>query len=108
IIIVWLFPLTTNTRNRIAIRKLLHLPLSLKELFAIRLITLLIPPYVWIVLAGSLAICYPIIRTPNPIAGVIAALLFIAFAGFTGLAIAQLLSLSAWRRILFAALVLSG
>jgi hypothetical protein len=105
---VWLFPLTTTTRNRIAIRKLLHLPLSLKELFAIRLITLLIPPYTWIVLAGSLAIGYPIIRAQNPAAGVIAALLFIAFSGFTGLTIAQLLSLSAWRRFFFAVLLLSG
>jgi hypothetical protein len=108
IFFVWLFPLTTSTRNGIAIRKLLHLPLSLKELFAIRLMTLLIPPYAWIVLAGSLAICFPIIRAQNPIAGVIAALLFIAFSGFTGLAIAQLLSLRVWRRLLFAALVLSG
>jgi len=108
ILFVWLFPLTTSTRNRLAIRKLLHLPLSLKELFAIRLITLLIPPYAWIVVAGSLAICYPLVAAQNPIAGVIAALLFIAFSGFTGLTIAQLLSLSAWRRLLFAALVLSG
>ena len=79
IFFVWLFPLTSNTRSRLAIRKLLHLPLSLNELFAIRLTTLFIPPYTWIILGGSLAICYPIIRTQNPAAGVIAALLFIAF-----------------------------
>jgi hypothetical protein len=108
IFFVWLFPLTSNTRNRIAIRKLLHLPLTLKELFAIRLITLLLPPYTWIILGGSLAICYPIIRAGNSAAGVIAALLFIVFSGCTGLAIAQLLSMRAWRGIFFASLVLSG
>lgn len=104
----WLFPLPSNPRGRLALRKLLHLPLRLKELFAIRLITLLIPPYTWIVLCGSLAICYPIVRAQNRAAGLLAGLLFIVFSGFTGLTIAQLLSLRYWRRIFFAALVLSG
>lgn len=108
IFFVWLFPLTSNARNSITARKLLHLPLSVKELFAIKLITLFIPPYTWIIAGGSLAIFYPIIRAQNPAAGVIAGLLFIVFSGFTGLTIAQLLSLRAWRRLFFATLVLSG
>jgi hypothetical protein len=108
IFFVWLFPLTSNTRNNIATRKLLHLPLTLRELFAIRLIALLIPPYAWIILAGSLAVCYPILRTPNPAAGVISACVFIVFSALTGMTIAQLLSMPWWRKLFLAALVWSG
>ena len=72
------------------------------------MITLLIPPYTWIILGGSLAICYPIIRAQNAAAGVIGALVFTAFAGLTGLTIAQLLSLSSWRKLFFAVLVFSA
>lgn len=108
IFLVWMFPLTSNARTSISTRKLLHLPLTLKELFGIRLITLLIPPYAWIILGGSLAICYPIIRAQNPVAGVAAAFLFIVFSALTGLTVAQLLSISLWRKLFFVALVLSG
>ena len=108
IFLVWLFPLTSNARHISTTRKLLHLPLSVKELFAIKLIALFIPPYTWIIAGGSLAILYPIIRAPNPGEGVIAGLLFIAFCGLTGLTIAQLLSLSPWRKLFFAALVCSS
>lgn len=108
IFFVWLFPLTSNARNNIATRKLLHLPLRLKELFAIRLFTLLIPPYAWIILAGSLAICYPILRTRNPAAGVIAAGVFVVFSALIGVTIAQLLSMAWWRRLFLVVLILSG
>jgi hypothetical protein len=108
IFFVWLFPLTSNARNSIITRKLLHLPLPVRELFAIKLIALFLPPYTWLIAVGSLAILYPIIRAANPTPGVIAGFLFIVFSGFTGLTIAQLLSLSVWRRLFFAALVCSG
>jgi hypothetical protein len=108
IFFVWMFPLTTSARTNLTIRKLLHLPLTLKELFAIKATTLLMPPYAWIIIGGSLAICYPIIRARNPTAGVLAALVFIAFSALTGLTVAQLLSLSAWRKFFFAALLLAG
>lgn len=108
IFLAWMFPLASNSRTSISIRKLLHLPLTLKELFGIRLITLLIPPYAWVILGGSLAICYPIIRAQNPVAGVTAALLFIVFSALTGLTVAHLLSIRFWRKLFFVALVLSG
>ncbi|MDQ2920162.1 MAG: hypothetical protein M3R52_00895 [Acidobacteriota bacterium] len=108
IFLVWMFPLLSNARTSISTRKLLHLPLTHLELFAIRLITLLIPPYSWVILGGSLAVCYPIIRAQNPLAGVIAACFFIVFSALTGLTIAQLLSISALRKLFFVALVLSG
>jgi hypothetical protein len=105
---VWLFPLASSARAGISTRKLQHLPLTHIELFAIRVITLLFPPYAWVILAGSLAICYPIIGARNPVAGVVAALLFIAFSVLTGITIAQLLSISLFRKLLLGILILSG
>src|ERR1700687_4243002 len=58
------------------------------------------------VVAGSLAICYPLAHAPGTWAAIAAALLFIAMSCSTGLAIAHLLSIAAWRRLLFAGLVL--
>ena len=108
IFLVWMFPLASNARTSISTRKLLHLPLTLKDLFVIRLITLLIPPYSWVIFGGSLAICYPIIRAQNPVAGLAAAFFFIIFSALTGLTIALLLSIGFWRKLFFVALVLSG
>jgi hypothetical protein len=108
IFLVWMFPLASSARTGSSTRKLLHLPLTHIELFAIRVTTLLFPPYTWVILAGSLAICYPIIRAKNPVAGVIAALLFIAFSALTGVTLAQLLSFSLFRKLSLGALMLSG
>jgi hypothetical protein len=108
IFLVWMFPLARGARTSFSTRKLLHLPLTLKELFGIRLITLLIPPYSWIILGGSLAICYPIARAENPVAGVVAALLFIVISALTGLTVAHLLSISVFRKLFLGALVFSG
>jgi hypothetical protein len=108
IFLVWMFPLVNNARTNISTRKLLHLPLSRIELFCIRLVALLFPPFSWLILAGSLAICYPITRARNPVAGVIAACLFIGFSALTGVTLAQLLSLSVFRKLFFAVLILGG
>ena len=99
IFLVWLFPMVSNSRQTLASRKWLHLPLSLKERFLVRAISLLIPPSAWLVIAGSLAICYPLARARNPIAGIVAGLLFIAMAWLTGLTIAHLLNYAGWRRV---------
>ncbi|HSS19803.1 MAG TPA: hypothetical protein VLL54_06990 [Pyrinomonadaceae bacterium] len=108
IFVVWLFPLTSNARINIATRKLLHLPLSASERFAIKLLNFFIPPYAWVIAIGSLAICYPTIYAPHPLGGILAALLFVAFSMFTGITIAQLLSLAIWRKLFFAILLLAG
>jgi hypothetical protein len=108
IFLVWMFPLVNNARTNISTRRLLHLPLSHIELFCIRLITLLFPPFSWLILAGSFGICYPITRARNPVAGISAACLFISFSALTGVSIGQLLSLSVFRKLFFAALILGG
>jgi hypothetical protein len=106
----WL--VTTNGREQssVATRRWLHLPLSLKELFAIRAVSLLIPPMAWLILLGSLAICYPLAHAPHPLMGMVAALLFITMSGFVGLTTAHLLSMSFWRKVLGAGalILLSG
>ena len=99
IFLVWLFPLASNARETLASRKWLHLPLSLKERFIVRTVSLLMPPSAWLVIAGSLAICYPLAHARNPGAGIVAGLLFIAMAWLTGLTIAHLLNNAAWRRL---------
>src|SRR6185312_7652069 len=51
----WVVAFLTRDLNDDCWRRARSLPLSLKELFAVRLASLLMPPYAWIVLAGSLA-----------------------------------------------------
>jgi len=108
IFVAWLFLPIGFSRPIISSRELLHLPLSPKELFAIRIVSLLMMPYSLMVAAASLAICYPLAHAPEPLAAIAAALLFIAMSCSTGLAIAHLLSMAAWRRLLFAVLVLAS
>lgn len=101
VFLVWLFPLATNRRETLGSPKWLHLPLSLKERFLVRAISMLLPPSAWLALAGSVAILYPLANARNPGAGVIAGLLFIATAWLTGLTIAHLLNSATWRLLLW-------
>lgn len=103
IFVAWLFPLASNARASLATRTWLHLPLSLKERFIVRMVSLLMPPFAWMVLLGSLAICYPLSHARNPLAGILAGLLFIATSWFAGLAIAHLLSIAIWRKVFWVA-----
>ncbi len=105
IFLVWLFPLASNARETFASRKWLHLPLSLKERFIVRTVSLLMPPSAWLVIAGSLAICYPLAHARNPVAGIVAGFLFIAIAWLTGLTVAHLLNSAAWRTLFWIAAV---
>ena len=105
IFLAWMFPLTDGGRGSLATRRWLHLPLSLKELFRVRVISVLMPPSSWLVIAGSLAICYPLVHIKRPFVGIVAALLFIAMSGFTGLTVSHLISVALWRRVLAAGAV---
>ena len=110
IFLVWLlFPVTGGGQATVASRRWLHLPLSLKDLFRIRIVSLLMPPSSWLIIAASLTICYPLALARSPFAGIVAALLFIAAAGLIGLTISHLISIVFWRRLLvMAATALSG
>ena len=107
IFFAWMFPMLTTPHLSITTQNLRHLPLSLRELFAIRTTSLFVPLSSWLLVVGSLAICLPLARTPNPIAGIIALLLFMTFSLGTGMTIAQLMNLAGWRRF-FAGLAVTG
>ena len=100
IFIAWLFPLAVSYETNVATRRWLHLPLSLKELFRLRIISLLMPPSSWLVVAASVLICYPLAHAERPFAGIVAALLFIAASGLSGLTASHLISIAFWRRVL--------
>jgi len=99
ILLVWLFPLMSNARLSVTTRAIRHLPLSLKQLFIIKSVSLLIPPFAWIVVGASLGISYSLLHAPNPLPGISAALLFILLSWLTGLTVAQLMSIAFWRTV---------
>ncbi len=106
IFLTWLFPLAGSRRDTIASRKWLHLPLTLREQFMIRAASLLLAPSAWLLVAGSLAISYPLAHAPYPFTGIVGGLLFIAIAWLTGLTIAHLLHSTVWRRVLWIVLLI--
>lgn len=101
ILVTWLLlPLAAGDRG-VLLRRTLHLPLSRMDLFALGTLSLLISPLSWITVAASLAIIYPMAHAPNGVAAIIAASCFLALSGSAGLAMTHLVSIAAWRRVLF-------
>jgi hypothetical protein len=100
IFFAWLFSLGGAGQTSVATRRWLHLPLSLKELFRVRVISQLMPPSSWLVIAASLTVCYPLAHAKRPVVGIVAALLFIAMSGLIGLTVSHLISSAFWRRVL--------
>lgn len=96
----WWFPLAAGNQTSIASRRWLYLPLSVKELFRIRVISVLMPPSSWLVIAASLTIVYPLAHAQKPVAGMLAAALFIAMSGLIGLTVSHLMNVAFWRRML--------
>jgi hypothetical protein len=105
IFVALLFPLASGTQVG-ASRRLLHMPISHQRLFLVRLLSLLIPPSSWLIVLASLAICYPLAHAPNRIAAIVAGLLFILMSWQIGAALANLLSISLWRKILASLILL--
>jgi hypothetical protein len=105
VFLAWLV-LPLISRPAISLRGLRHMPFSTTELLSIRIASLLIAPYSWIVVVASFALCYPLAHAPKPWAAITAALLFIAMSCSTGLVVAQLLNIAVWRKRLFAVIVL--
>ena len=106
IFLAWLF-LALSSRAQISLSGFRHLPLSLLALFVIRIWSILITPYAWLVMAASLAIFYPLTYAPSPLAAMTVALLFITFSCLLGLIVAHLFSTVLFRRLFFALVLLS-
>ena len=101
IFLAWLF-LPLSVRAETSLTSFLHLPLSLLDLFVIRVASILITPYAWLVIAGSVAIFYPLTYARSPVAAITIGFLFITWTCLVGLVVAHLFSTSVFRRVLFA------
>ena len=114
VFLVWMLPVLGESRRTISSNALLHTPLSPRDLFVIRFVSIFISPVAWIVIAASLALAYPIARAANPAAGIIALFLFLLFSLAISLTIVHLLSNRSTRKwlvaavIVFSAVLLSG
>ena len=105
VFLAWMLPVMAESRRSISSRNLLHLPLSTRELFSIRLASVFVSPVSWIVAAGSLALVYPLSRSSNPVGGIVGLLLFVLLALFTSLMVTHLLSNAFLRRIIFVVVI---
>ena len=108
ILLAWVFLPVSTAPSVFPLHGLLHLPLSLKNLFAIRIASLVITPYSWIVMVGSLAIGYPLAYAVSPGAGMAATLLLVTMSCLIGVSLAHLVSIAKWRPFLILFLIVSA
>ena len=102
---VWLFPVMGESWRSISTRGLLHTPLTVTQLFWIRVGSVFVSPVSWIVAACSLTLLYPIMKAAHPVTGIVGLLLFLLLSLSMSLTIAHALSNGYVRKILFAALI---
>jgi len=100
VLFAWMFPLLGEARFRISTRGLRRFPLSAWELFCVKVASSLMQPYVWVLAAGSLAVCYPLASAPNPKSGAVALVLYVAASFFVGHTLSHLLGIASWRVLL--------
>jgi hypothetical protein len=105
IVLIWLFPLIEDSQYCIRSHGLLHFPFSLKALFVIRILSLLIAPTAWLIVIVSLSAFYPFVLAHNPIISMIAMLLFIIMSACIGLTLSHLIGIAEWRRKLFLTII---
>lgn len=98
-LIVWLVPVLGESKRSLSTRDLLHLPLSVTDLFLIRVGSIFLSPVVWIVVAASLALAYPVAMAQHPITGIIALLTLLACGFFASLVIAHVLHSALARKL---------
>ena len=91
--------------HSITARQLLHFPLSVGDLFVIRVISIFYSPVTWIVLAAALALGLVVAVAPHAFLGALALFTFMLLGLFTSLTILHLLN-SAWARKLLLVVVL--
>lgn len=105
VFLAWLFPVMGETRRSITTRSLLHFPFTVNDLFLIRVGSAFISPVSWIIVAVSLALCYPVALAPHPLTGIPALLILLLLGLFTGVTITNLLN-SALARVLILGVLL--
>jgi hypothetical protein len=97
--LVWLLPVMSESRRSITSRELLHFPLTLTELFAIRLASVFFSPATWIIVVCSLALGYPLAASAHPLTGAAALVLLLLLGVFTSLLITHLLNSALIRKL---------
>ena len=107
VFLVWMLPVMGESWRSISSRGLLHTPLTSKELFFIRLGSILVSPASWIIAACSFALVYPLARAAHPVAGFIALLVFMLLSLATSLTIVHVLGNAQMRKLLLALIVIS-
>ena len=108
VFLVWMFPVMGESRRSVSSRNLLHLPLTVNDLFLIRIGSVFCSPVTWIIVAGSLALGYPVAVAQHPVTGIVALLTFLLFALFTSLTLTHLLQSSLAGRMLLALVLLAS
>jgi len=103
--LAWMLPVMGESRRSIASRDLLHFPLSVTDLFLIRVGSVVCSPVVWITIALSLVLSYPVAMAAHPLIGIMALLTLLLCGFFASLAIAHVLQSAAARK--FALVVLA-
>lgn len=81
-------------------QRFLHLPLTIRELLGIRVLSLLIPIYSWMIVAATLALFVPLFGAPHPFAGALATALFVVFSCCFGLTVSHLTLIPRARKLL--------
>ena len=105
VFLAWLFPVLGESRRSITGRGLLHLPFTANDLFLIRVGSAFITPVSWTIVAGSLALCYPVALARHPVTGILALFVFLLLGLFTSLTITHLLNSALARVLILGALV---
>ena len=105
VFLAWMVPVISESRHSISTRSLLHLPLTLGELFLIRVGSVFCSPLSWIIFALSLTLSYPLAATTHPVTGAIGLATFLLLGLFVSLTITHLLQGALVRRLTFAGLL---
>jgi len=97
-----LLAVMAETRRSISARDLLSFPLSALEHYGFRFASVFISPVSWAIIAGGLALTYPISKSAHPLTGTIALVLYLLLALLTALTVTDVLSSRTGRRIVIA------
>src|SRR5215208_5906082 len=100
VFLIWMLPVTGESKRSITSVRLVHLPLSGNELFLIRLGSIFCSPVAWIIVAGALMLAYPLALAPHPLTGIVALLVFLLLGLFFSLTITDVLHSGLGRKLL--------
>src|SRR5687767_14560674 len=103
--LAWMVPVMGESKRSISSHDLLHYPLSVTELFLIRLGSVCCSPVVWITAALSLALSYPVAMAKHPLTGIVALLTLLLLGLFTSLSLPHVLQSSLVRKLSVAMLL---